>query len=130
MIRLQLPWPPSINGAKFYVNNRPVTTKKVKDYKKAVAAEVLRNPRAQSLGAVRLEVHIQAFPPDRHKRDLDNIQKVLLDALQASGLFDDDEQIDYLSILRAPRLSEGMVLVQKSQKKNGKENDKTKEKKD
>jgi crossover junction endodeoxyribonuclease RusA len=130
MIKLTLPWPPSINHAKHFWRGRVVTSKAAVAYRKAVAEEVLQNHRAKSLGSARLEVHIQAFPPDRHRRDLDNIQKVLLDALQAAGLFDDDEQIDYLSILRAPRLKGGMLNVQISEKKNGKVNDKTKEKKD
>ena len=121
MIRLTLPWAPSINSAKFYVNNRPVTSKKVKDFKKAVADEVIQNHRGEGLGKARLEVHIQAFPPDRLRRDLDNIQKVLLDALQAAGLFDDDEQIDYLSILRGPRMKGGMLNVQISETKSEKE---------
>ena len=120
MIKLTLPWPPSINHAKHFWRGRVVTSKAAVAYRKAVADEVLQSYRGQSLGKARLEVHVQAFPPDRRKRDLDNIQKVLIDALQAAGLFDDDEQIDYLSILRGPRLEGGMLNVQITEKLNGK----------
>lgn len=40
-----------------------------------------------------LEVEILAYPPDKRKRDLDNIKKALFDALQNVGLFEDDCQI-------------------------------------
>lgn len=111
IIKLTLPWPPSINHAKGISDNKPYPTRKLKEFRKAVADEARVRYRGASLGKARLEVHIQAFPPDRRKRDLDNIQKVLLDSLQAAGLFDDDEQIDYLSILRGPRLEKAMVVV-------------------
>lgn len=124
MIRLTLPWPPSINHAKHFWRGRVVTSKAAVEYRKAVADEVWQHHPGRRLGKVRLEVHIQAFPPDRRKRDLDNIQKVLIDSIQAAGLFDDDEQIDYLSILRGPRLDGGMVNVQITEKKNGKEHEK------
>ena len=75
--------------------------------------------KGPGLGKAKLEVHIQAFPPDNRKRDLDNIQKVLLDALQDAGLFEDDGQIDYLSILRGPKFSGGLIQVQIAEKSNG-----------
>ncbi len=48
----------------------------------------------------RFEVLIDAYPPDRRKRDLDNILKPLLDVLQEYGIFPDDEQIDILIVRR------------------------------
>ena len=49
---------------------------------------------------VRLSVLINAYPPDRRKRDLDNILKSLLDALQHARVYPDDSQIDRLTIIR------------------------------
>lgn len=120
MIKLTLPWPPSINHAKGIHNNKPYPTDELKKFKAEIFVVVREQHKGPGLGKSRLEVHIQAFAPDRRRRDLDNIQKVLLDALQAAGLFDDDEQIDYLSILRGPRFSGGMVQVQIAEKLNSK----------
>ncbi len=57
----------------------------------------------------RLRVEIEAYPPDRRKRDLDNILKSLLDALTYAGIWEDDSQIDDLRIYRST--IGGMVKV-------------------
>ena len=59
----------------------------------------------------RLEVDIEAHPPDRRKRDLDNLLKPVLDVLQDYGMFADDEQIDVLRIRRREIAQPGHVRV-------------------
>lgn len=39
---------------------------------------------------------MDAFPPDRRRRDLDNLQKPTLDAMQHAGVYEDDSQVDLL----------------------------------
>lgn len=58
----------------------------------------------------RLSLSILAYPPDRRKRDLDNILKSLLDALMHARVYSDDSQIDRLSIMRNSAL-DGVVVV-------------------
>jgi crossover junction endodeoxyribonuclease RusA len=43
---------------------------------------------------------MDAFPPDRRRRDLDNLAKPTLDALEHAGVYEDDSQIDLLIIRR------------------------------
>ena len=45
-------------------------------------------------------VSIAAYPPDKRKRDLDNLLKSTLDALERAGFFGDDHQVDDLRIRR------------------------------
>tara|TARA_R100001594_G_scaffold133587_1_gene174357 strand:+ start:245 stop:532 length:288 start_codon:yes stop_codon:yes gene_type:complete len=79
-----------------------VVKKKVaKDFAKEVQV-IVRRKGFEGFGKTPVAVAIQAFPPDRRRRDLDNIQKVLLDALQTAGCFDDDSQINHLEIHRGP----------------------------
>jgi crossover junction endodeoxyribonuclease RusA len=47
----------------------------------------------------RLEVCIDAYPPDARVRDLDNLLKPALDSMQDYGMFNDG-QIDILRIRR------------------------------
>lgn len=59
----------------------------------------------------RLSISILAFPPDKRKRDLDNIFKSLLDSLVKADVLNDDEQIDELHIKRM-QAKKSTVLVQ------------------
>jgi crossover junction endodeoxyribonuclease RusA len=59
----------------------------------------------------RLRVDIVATMPDRRRRDLDNLLKALLDALQHARVFFDDEQIDALSVRRNGCAKPGGVEV-------------------
>tara|TARA_R100001594_G_scaffold104467_1_gene139064 strand:+ start:3456 stop:3713 length:258 start_codon:yes stop_codon:yes gene_type:complete len=59
----------------------------------------------------RLKVKIDAYMPDKRRRDLDNITKALLDALSHANLFEDDEQIDDLHLIRMGVEKPGRVEV-------------------
>lgn len=49
-----------------------------------------------------LSLRIDAAPPDRRSRDIDNILKAVMDALQAAGVYHDDTQVDDLHVVRLP----------------------------
>ncbi|MBU0741506.1 RusA family crossover junction endodeoxyribonuclease, partial [bacterium] len=49
--------------------------------------------------------------PDRQRRDIDNVQKALLDALQHGGLYTDDSQIKKLNIEMRGAVRGGRTLV-------------------
>lgn len=67
----------------------------------------------EPFGSARVAIVIYAMPPDRRRRDLDNIQKGMLDSIEASGLIDDDSQIDDLRIIRrSPAPPEGKIILQ------------------
>ena len=97
-----LPWPVSVNALYRTVGGRPCLNRGARAWK-AQALALLGSSRC--LGVPwplpgRLAVVIEAFPPNRHKRDLDNLLKVILDA--ANGvLWGDDQQIDDLRIVRS-----------------------------
>jgi crossover junction endodeoxyribonuclease RusA len=59
----------------------------------------------------RLLVELVACPPDRRKRDLDNLLKPLLDAMQHAGVYEDDSQIDRLVIERGEVVTGGRLEV-------------------
>jgi crossover junction endodeoxyribonuclease RusA len=57
-----------------------------------------------------LKVEIEAWRPDKRKRDLDNLLKAVLDSLAHAGVFEDDSQIVDLRIYWGPLIG-GMLKV-------------------
>lgn len=108
-ITLDLPWPPTSNtywrrnGSRYFISKRG---QEYREYVKKIFFPYVGIFLVQD----RLKVSIDAFPPDRRKRDLDNLFKSVLDSIQASGLYVDDNQIDELSIRRMP-WNEGKIVV-------------------
>lgn len=105
--RLTLPWPPSVNHYWRSWQGRVLVSKAGREYRELVT--LLAGVRRPLLG--RIAVAIQANPPDHRRRDLDNITKALLDALQHAGLYEDDAQIDILHIERGAVVANGSVVV-------------------
>lgn len=104
-----MPWPPSVNHYWRTVQGRMIISKKGREYRDAVS-ELAARESWPKLGAQRLAVAIEAWVPDRRRRDLDNVLKALLDAMTHAGVWDDDSQIDDLRIFRAPAIG-GMCKV-------------------
>lgn len=111
MINVRLQWPPTVNtyygNAK---NGRKYLTKRGKQYKEDAGHDLLRQDAPKGLDG-RLSVLIDAYPPDKRKRDIDNILKPLLDCLTDYGLWVDDEQIDDLRVRRKEIDKPGYVRV-------------------
>jgi len=61
-------------------------------------------------GAVSLSV--DCYPPDRRRRDLDNLLKSLQDSLVHAGVMGDDSQIRVLHLEMRDPVPEGLVHVQ------------------
>lgn len=49
-----------------------------------------------------LEVEVRIYPPDKRKRDADNVWKVVADSLTKAGVWCDDSQIHDIRLLRLP----------------------------
>lgn len=109
MTAIVLPWPPSNNTYYRRVGAKTLISAKGRDYCKDVVA-ICAAVGVQKLEG-RLCVTIAACPPDRRRRDLDNLLKGLLDALTHGGAWDDDSQIDQLAIIRGPIKAQGCVEV-------------------
>jgi crossover junction endodeoxyribonuclease RusA len=93
-ITLTLRWPPTINH--YYVRSkRGMFIGPEGQAYRVHVIEKLREAGARALEGP-LRMSINAFPPDKRRRDLDNILKALWDALQRGGAFNDDSQIKSL----------------------------------
>lgn len=96
MLKLSLPFPPSVNTYWRHVGKRVLVSKKGREYQAAVSALLNRKNIETHEGD--LIVDIRLVPPDRRRRDVDNSLKALLDALQFGGAYLDDSQIVRLTV--------------------------------
>lgn len=108
-LRLELPFPPSMNHAWRRVGNKTIISKSGRQYREDVAYACLVQ-RAKRIDG-RLGVHILLRPPNRVRRDVDNFCKQTLDALTHAGVWEDDSQIDDLHISRGDVLAGGLAVV-------------------
>jgi crossover junction endodeoxyribonuclease RusA len=106
---LHLPFPPSVNHYWRHVGPRVLISRAGRQYREAVGLVCLSAGRPHMEG--RLSVTVQVYPPDRRRRDLDNLFKAPLDAMKAAGVYDDDEQIDRLWISRQSVIPGGALSV-------------------
>lgn len=106
-ILIDLPWPPSINH--YYLRTRYGMTidKAGRSYRERTKL-ALR-------GATKMKgpmcVEILAYPPDNRRRDIDNLLKCTLDALQKGGAYDDDFMIQKIDIERREVVEGGKLIV-------------------
>ena len=108
---LTLPYPPSINHYWRRVGPRTLISREGRTFRKNVCALLGGGgPRKPPAGG-RIALAMDAFPPDRRRRDLDNIQKPVLDALEHAGVYEDDSQIDLLITRRCEPAKGGRLDI-------------------
>ena len=95
-----LPWPPSVNRYWRAVGGRAILSREGRQYRVDAQAAVLSTLPRLHIDAGRVELRIMAHAPDNRRRDLDNLLKGVLDALQTAGVYTDDSQVDSLTITR------------------------------
>ena len=106
-VKLVLPHPPSVNHYWRHFRGHTVISRDGRAYRDSVWA-ILRQHRIRRLDG-RLAVGTLWSPPDKRRRDIDNIGKALFDALAFGGLYADDEQIDRTATARVEPCNGGKV---------------------
>jgi crossover junction endodeoxyribonuclease RusA len=80
------------------------------EFKKEVAQYVIDN-NIPKLGDALLYVTVIVMPRSKRRFDLDNLLKGLLDSLQDAGVYDDDCQVEHLTIMRGKPVKGGACVV-------------------
>jgi crossover junction endodeoxyribonuclease RusA len=109
MTTITLPWPPSVNHYWRMWRGRMLISRQGRAYREQVGA-ILRAAGVTPQPG-RLAVHVELYPPDKRKRDVDNSLKAIGDSLQHGGAFHDDSQIVWLLIEKAEVVPGGTVIV-------------------
>ncbi len=109
--RIVLPWPPSVNRYWRNIGTRAIISRAGREYQQSVELAVLIAGGRRNMAGV-LSVSILAYPPDKRRRDLDNLLKAPLDALAKSGVYEDDSQIDELIVRRLKPSKPGRLVIE------------------
>jgi len=92
----RLDYPPSVNTYWRSWRGRVVLSAKGREYQSAAVGVTDVTFDSED----RLAVSMELTMPDRRRRDVDGVFKAVLDAIGHAGIYDDDSQIDFLSIKR------------------------------
>lgn len=109
--QFEMPWPPSVNGYWRSFKGRQIISKRGREYRKAVIAELERIGIAGDKLSERLRVAIKLHPPTLRRYDCDNFTKAVFDALSHAQFWLDDEQVDYMSVEKCEKIKGGKVVV-------------------
>lgn len=109
MLALELPFPPSVNHYWRRVGFRTLISREGRRFRERVMALLAARKVQPILG--RLSVELDLYPPDNRRRDLDNLPKAVLDALQHGGAYEDDSQIVRLALEKREPVPGGLTIV-------------------
>lgn len=116
-MHLILPFPPSVNTYWRAPNSGPLKGRhlisaKGRAFQSAACAAIIEQLRRLPKPSTELaDVAIRLFPPDKRRRDIDNYNKALFDALTHAGVWEDDSQVKRMEIEWGPVTPGGKVEV-------------------
>lgn len=112
--RFALPYPPSLNHLYAYTNGRVYLKPAARRYKKAAFWTIKEQMgRACWFSPLKGFVHVRLLiaPPDKAKRDIDNLLKLIFDSGTDAGLWIDDCQIIHCELWRLDPAAGGQVAL-------------------
>jgi crossover junction endodeoxyribonuclease RusA len=108
-----LPWPPTVNHYYTVARGRKILSEEGRAYKlycgQCMMIQGVRKLKEEDRP---FGLSIIARPPDKRRRDLDNILKPLIDSLVDYGAIPDDWMIDDIRIQRMNKVKDGQIEVQ------------------
>lgn len=116
-MKLVLLFPPSVNTYWRAPNSGPLKgrhliSQKGREFQSAACAAIIEQLRKlPKPSAEHAEVEITLYPPDHRRRDLDNYNKALFDALTHAGVWEDDSQVKRMQVEWGPVVPKGKVEI-------------------
>jgi crossover junction endodeoxyribonuclease RusA len=101
LFTLELPYPPSVNHYWGQRGKIRFLTAKAKKFRQDVTSIVQEYHCDNDLDG-RFKLEIVGYPPDRRKRDVDNIVKPVLDAFEHANVYTNDVCVTQLHVHKMP----------------------------
>ncbi|MEN0021050.1 MAG: RusA family crossover junction endodeoxyribonuclease [Planctomycetota bacterium] len=92
LVRLWLPWPPSVNRLYRAIGSRSILSQDARNYYAAARQVVFEQQAARGIGC-QVVAAFTFWPPTKREYDVDNRFKALFDALEKSGVVANDKLI-------------------------------------
>ena len=106
---------PTVTGNHYktinFARRKVFVTKAGQMYRLAIKADLMGSGAVKGYD-VPLSVKMKIVPPDRRRRDIDNICKTLFDALTLAGLWTDDKLIKHLTVEVTDPMKPGHVELE------------------
>ena len=110
-MKFVLPYPPSVNHYYRRVGPKTLISREGRAFRRNVRTLLgSGGQKPPFTGGIALAM--DAFPPDRRRRDLDNLLKSTQDSLAHAGAFEDDSLINLLVVRRCESIPGGRLVVQ------------------
>lgn len=109
---VKLPWVPSVNRMHSIGKGRPYRTKNTKEWIEKVQDLLGQPPENPVFPDERVYFTMEIYPPDKRRRDIDNLVKPCQDRFEGHW-FTNDNQIDLLLVERKQQdeAKEGYVII-------------------
>ncbi len=113
---LELPWPVSLNAYWRICQGRLIVSSQARAYRQKVCYMAYKLRRAY--WDKRVSMHIEAYPPDKRCRDIDNLLKITLDSLQEAKIYENDNQVERILLERKSIEKPGKIVISFSEIKD------------
>lgn len=106
-LQAELPWPPSVNHYWAARGKGRYLSPRARRWTEEAVWALRRVKNGHGTVRAPVALYLFAYPPDRRRRDLDNILKAILDALVKAQVLEDDGLVHELHLLRRPPDGQG-----------------------
>lgn len=108
---IELPYPPSLNSYYRHVGSKVMISKNGRLFRDQVNQIAILDNVQNKFNDKDLQVVITLYPPDRRKRDIDNVLKCLFDSLTHAKVWHDDSQVKRMFVEKNEPIEQGLVIV-------------------
>lgn len=111
MLELVLPFPPSVNNTWEIAGKKIIIKPHVVKFRHTARAMAIRQARGRAMICEPVCVWMVFYPPDKRRRDLDNLPKSVFDVLTKAKIWQDDKLVHEMHLKWGEEVPLGKAIV-------------------